>query len=123
MDKDFLLRKGLIMVALIYVLFSFLGFNLTTSYGVHNVQITAVENNGFIWKTWTAYVKSDVSSSQEETYCIDTKKIYLKDLEMYSSERTKVTITYQRPHFMPFWECDGGQAMIVDIQPSMEEGR
>ncbi len=59
--------KVVIVAMLIMIIVSLLsGCIETMNNGKHSGQITAIEKEGVIWKTYTVYVKSDISSSQEE---------------------------------------------------------
>jgi len=76
----------------------------TLSNGKHTGQITSIEKEGLIWKTYTIYVKSDTSSSQEDTYCVENLDI-LPELYQLSKDRTKVTLLYRDEMIVAPWRC------------------
>ena len=93
----------------------------STGRGEHNGQITAVEKTGLVWQTNALYVKSDVSSSQEEKYCVENEDL-LKEIKQYSKDRTKVTLYYKNELFIFPSRCDWGDTGIVyDVKPVVEE--
>lgn len=65
----------------------------TTEGGKHTGYVTAIETNGIIFKTHSAYFKSELESSQEDRYCIIDSKIK-EELAKLSKEKTRVTIYY-----------------------------
>ena len=98
------MRLSIAIIILLIILLSFSGCIETTSNGKHSGQITAFEKEGLIWKTYTVYVKSDVSSSQEDTYCLEDLSI-LPQIEKASKDRSKVTINYRDELIVAPWRC------------------
>jgi C4-type Zn-finger protein len=84
----------------------------TVSNGKHNGQITAVEKSGMLWQTYNVYVKSDISSSQEEKYCVEDVSLIPK-LENFSKERKKVTLIYRDELYVAPWRCDMDREGII----------
>lgn len=75
-----------------------------TSSGSHNGYITAVEKSGLIWKTGTAYIKTDLSSTQEDFYCVEDENVY-NDLVKYKDEGVKVKIHFTDELIIAPWRC------------------
>lgn len=72
--------------------------------GRHSGQITAIEKNGFIWKTNTVYLKSEIESSQEDRYCVEDELLFRK-LGMFAEDRMKVTVLYRDELYKAPWRC------------------
>lgn len=89
-----------------------------TGGGQHVVIVTAVENEGAVWRTWTAYVKTDAESSQEESYCVrpgDAERL-IPLLRAASETRARVVIDFETYLFVDWSECSTGQAAIVGVR-------
>lgn len=84
----------------------------TVSNGKHSGQITATDKTGLIWKTWDVYVKTDISSSQEDKYCVEDASLILL-LNELSEDRTKVTILYRDEFYTAPWRCEDIRAGII----------
>ena len=104
--------KLIIVVLILTIVSASLGCIETVSDGEHNGQITAIQKDGVIWKTYGVYVKSDVSSSQEEKYCLEDSSLIPK-IEQASKDRLRVTILYKDELFVPPWRCGISPAGII----------
>ncbi len=105
--------KIYIVAILIMIIVSLLsGCIETMNNGKHNGQITAIEKEGLIWKTYTVYVKSDISSSQEDTYCLEDLSLVPK-VEQFSKDRSKVTILYRDELIVAPWRCEPYNGGII----------
>jgi hypothetical protein len=71
--------------------------------GSHTGYVTAVEKTGLVFRVNSAYFKSDVSSSQEDTYC--AKDEIVAQLKQAQVEKKLVTIEYKRGFWLFPWEC------------------
>lgn len=91
------------------------GWHLDTGSGEHTGYITAVEKSGIIWKTGRAYIKTDVSSSQEDAYCVVDSAVYSR-LEELARNQSKVTVRYQEWLIQGFTVCNSEQAVITEIK-------
>jgi len=67
--------------------------------GQHTGYVTAVEQEGLIWKTWRAYVKTDPMSSQEDSYCVTDPSV-VSQLQSIETSRALVTINYSSPYLV-----------------------
>ncbi len=85
--------------------------------GRHSGQITAIEKNGFIWKTGTVYVKSDISSSQEDRYCVEDETL-IPLLDNLSQTRQRVTLLYRDEIYKAPWRCSvsDNAGIIIGIE-------
>lgn len=107
----------IIVVALIVgsILLTFIGIHINTGNGEQTGYITAVEKSGLIWKTGTAYIKTDLSSSQEDTYCVTDEDIY-NILKEKSVNKEKVTISHFSWLSAGITNCNGEGAIINSIR-------
>ena len=94
------------------------GCYTTTENGKHSGQITALEKTGMFWKTWEVYIKSDISSSQEEQYCVE-KESLLPILEKVSKDKQRVTLEYHSEFLVAPWRCESFD--IIDDVDIIEE--
>lgn len=109
--------KYVVGILLLFSVLVFSGCIETLTNGEHNGQIIAIEKEGLIWKTYTVYVKSDISSSQEDTYCLEDQSL-IPELEKLSKERAKVTLIYKDELIVAPWRCGtytGG--IITKVNP------
>ena len=96
--------KIVILMLILAIILASSGCIETLSNGRHAGQITAIEKEGLIWKTYTVYVKSDISSSQEDIYCVEDLSL-LPELNHLSKERQKVTLIYRDEAIVAPWRC------------------
>ena len=103
-------------VILVPIYFTITGLHVDTGSGTHTGYITAVEQNGLFFKTWTVYVKTDPQSSQEDTYCLPPVSSFLvttlKDAE---DKRALVTVGYGSWLFAGIKNCNGEADYIQNI--------
>lgn len=97
MDSDYVIAWVIaIVVFLTFAIpigISTVGFQYPTGQGQQTGYITAVEKTGVFFKTWTAYVKTDTTSTQEDSYCVKDPAI-IAQLLADSSSVAHVTIDY-----------------------------
>ena len=102
-------------MALVALLFCFIvvftGLHYETSSGNHSGYITAVQKQGLIFKTWRAYVKTDLSSSQEDRYCVENEET-AKKLEVMAENNEKGTFQYKQ-YFSPGITLCSGEVDII----------
>ena len=107
------------LVALVVLLFClivpFTGLHYETSSGNHSGYITAVQNQGLIFKTWRAYVKTDLSSSQEDIYCVENEET-AKKLEVMAENKEKGTFQYKQYFSAGITLCDGEGDIIYGVK-------
>lgn len=112
--------KGLFFFIIFFVIvlpiyFSVHGLHINTGNGEHTGYVTDVEKNGVIYKTGRAYIKTDVSSSQEDQYCVIDPNVY-QQLQEKSMNKEKVTVQYFSWMFTGIKNCDGEPAIISGIK-------
>jgi len=75
--------------------------------GTHTGYVTAVDQRGYIWKNYDVYFKTDVSSSQEDIYCVHRSDQELVDvLRGFAMTGKTVTILYQGVRGIGFGLCN-----------------
>lgn len=102
MKKTFLLLFFVVFLA---------GCGVTTTDAEHTGYVTAVEKNGLIWKTGRAYIKTELSSSQEDFYCVDDEDLYDK-LKEKAASKENITVIYKSEVITSFTRC-GSEADII----------
>jgi len=107
-----MMKVKVILVLMAILTLSLSGCIETTSNGRHSGQVTAVEKNGVIWKTWDVYVKSDISASQEDKYCVEDVSL-IPLLEQASKDRVKVTLLYRDELIVAPWRCENTEEGII----------
>ena len=94
----------LIFWACFYVKFS------STGNGQHVGYVTAVDQNGYIYKNYQVYFKTDTLSSQEDVYCINKSNKSLVDMAKRASVTRKlVTIEYHGVRGIGLDICGGDE--------------
>lgn len=106
----------IIALAIAYFIFAFpfMSWKYETSAGNHTGYITAVEKNGLIWKTGTAFLKTDTQSSQEDRYCVIDPSVYAQ-LTAASVAKAHVTVGYTDWLHKSMTVCDGESAIITSV--------
>lgn len=91
------------------------GFQYETGRGEHVGYVTATERYGLIYKTNRAYVKTDVQSSQEDTYCVIDKDVYT-ELEQVSKSKEKVNLKFFSWLFPGIKNCGTESDIIYAVE-------
>ena len=107
---------GAFFLILIAAFVYFFAIFQTPNSGQHTGYITSVEKTGFIFQTWTVYVKTDPQSSQEDTYCITDSRI-ITQLQQYEKARLPVTVYYAAPLILWTWQCPQKASIINTATP------
>lgn len=95
--------KKRLLIAVLPILF--LAGCITTTRDAEQVgYITAVENNGAIFRTWAVYTKSELESSQEELWCVEDKDVVDK-LKNFRDRKTRVRLNYFDEMVIAPWRC------------------
>jgi hypothetical protein len=70
------------------------GWHLQTSKGEQTGFVTAVETNGVFFKTPRVYIKSELSSSQEEAFCVAADQATITRLEEAARTQERLTLEF-----------------------------
>lgn len=103
--------RKLLLVLPAFMLVVLPGCGTTTTDGSHVGIVTAVENNGLIWKTTDVYVKSDATASSEDVYCATDRDV-VAVLRKANIEGKKVELKYHSELVVAPWRCTGND--IID---------
>lgn len=106
MKKTLFIVLGLVLLS---------GCGVTTNDAEHTGFITAVEKNGLIWKTGRAYVKTDLSSSQEDYYCVENQELY-NSLREKAKNKEQVTLVYKAEIVVAPWRCGNELGIITGVK-------
>lgn len=109
------MKKLIVSTAIALTLIVLPGCAVTTTGGEHVGIVTAMEKHGLIWKTWDAYVKTDATSSQEDTYCVEDSDV-VDMLRQFNVSREKVVLHYHAEMITAPWRCNGNE--IIDAAES-----
>lgn len=93
----------------------FTGAHIHIGAGEHTGYVTAVEKTGIFFKTGTAYIKTDVSSSQEDSYCVTDPAVYAQ-LQQASESRQKITVQFFSWMISGAAHCNGESAVINAVR-------
>jgi len=110
---------GFLIIAVI-ILFCTANLHIPNS-GQHTGYVSSVEQSGLFWKTWTAYIKTDPQSSQEDTYCVTDPSV-VSELQSAATERSSVTVYYSVPLLTGKWQCGNEQSIIQSINAPSSSG-
>ena len=106
------------VLVMIYLIFWFLPFGVikyqTTSDGEHTGVVTAIEKTGIFFKTWTAYVKTSPTSTQEDTYCVIDPTV-ISELQSDADNQTVVDLHYVSWLKTGIQNCNGEPAIITSV--------
>ena len=82
--------------------------------GSHTGYVTAVDQRGIVFHNYDVFFKTDNSSSQEDQYCVYENDLALANqLQTYSQQGKRVTITYQGVRGFGFNLCNNAQILKV----------
>ena len=104
-------------LSVVWIIPIFTGIPLKNNQGQYVGYVTAVEQNGTIFKGWNVYLKTQLESSDAEKACInrDNQKL-IADLKKYQENKETVTLEYEGVWQYPIGECPGGNWMIIGIK-------
>lgn len=96
--------------------FALTGIQYETARGMHTGYITAVMESGIIFKTGTAYIKTDVSSSQEDSYCFMDDSVGMQ-LKEYATSKEHVNVYFFSWLSAGIKNCAGENQIIYFVEP------
>lgn len=107
---------GFLLVTVFFLLFvfPFTGLHYVTGDGEHVGIVTAVERHGLVFKTWTAYVKTDAQSSQEDRYCVVDEQV-VERLKNAATDGRKVKLGYMSWFSAGVTDCSGEGDVISSV--------
>lgn len=97
------------------------GWHIDTGKGQHTGYVTAIEQSGLWWKPWSAYVKTDLSSSQEDKYCVVADNALILRLQEAAAKKEPVKVLYREYFVFGVANCNNGTiAQIYEVQEATE---
>lgn len=121
MELDFqekvlvLFISGVVVGFLMVILFSVVGLHINSGNGSQVGYVSAVETSGIGFKTHTAYIKPDLSSTQEDVYCVIDESVR-EELEKASVSKQSVKVTHFSWMFPGITNCAGESAIIKSVE-------
>ena len=87
----------------VFIYFQIVGITFQTGSGNHTGIITAIDTSWIFVKSTTVYFKTDVNSSQEDSYCLKDESL-LPSLRALQDSKQVVTLSYNE--YLENWiEC------------------
>lgn len=106
---------GVVLIGGINIFLASIHYN-TTRAGEHTGYITAVEQGGVLFHNYRVYFKTDNSSSQEDTYCInDDNEALAKQTRLAVMTKNPVRIQYEGVRGIGFGLCDDDEITNVSF--------
>lgn len=102
---------GVIAIIIASIVLLIIGFKSPTS-GQHTGIVTSVEENGIIWHTWSAYIKTSAQATQEDRYCV-TDPAVVAQLQADADSVREVTVHYSNGLIVWPTECKGDDESII----------
>lgn len=106
----------LVLVFIVSPVIGIFGLHVETGSGHHTGYVTAVQKNGVFFKTGRAYIKTDLSSSQEDLYCVTDDAVFT-ELERYAKEKKQVDLSYFSWFSAGVTNCAGEGEIINAVTP------
>lgn len=105
-----------IVCAVFWIIPIFTGVPVPSGHGEYTGYITAVEQNGAIFKGWNIYLKTDLQSSNEDKACIDRNNPELiKELQELQKEKKNITLSYESEWQFAIGVCPQTNWKITNI--------
>lgn len=115
-DNDILIAILAILTVPVIIFILFLpeltGPHFVNGSGSQSGYITAVEDK---YSSVRVYIKTDLSSSQEDTYCVNDDALKQK-LREASENKTRVTINYKSYFFGGTFSCAGQDEEVTGVK-------
>lgn len=107
---------GLIVAWFFLVYVPFFGIPFPTGSGVQAGYVSAIEKQGVFFKTGRVYIKPDLSSTQEDIYCVTDEGVY-RQLETASLLQERVEVRHNSVLVAGVTSCEGESAIITSVNP------
>ena len=107
---------GLLVVIALFCSFPLWVIPYRTASGEHTGYVTAVERKGVFFKTWTAYVKTSPTSSQEDVYCVIDRSV-IPQLQQAAQSNQHVDLYFVEWLKRGVQNCKGESAIITKVVP------
>lgn len=104
---------GIVFIIIAGIVIRITGIHINTGNGSHVGYITATEISGILFKTKSAYIKTDTQSSQEDSYCVIDNDVFL-ELKRLSEKHARVEVSYFEYLSTGISNCGLGQMGIIN---------
>lgn len=105
-----------LLLSIFWIIPIFTGITIKNNEGQYKGYITAVEKNGTIFQGWNVYLKSDLTSSNEEKACINREdQKLIDDLKKAQEKKENITVKYEGVWQYPIGVCPNSSWMIIKI--------
>ena len=112
-EKTFII---LLLSSLLWIILIFTGVSVKNNEGQYKGYITAVERNGAIFVGYNAYLKTDLTSSNEDMACIDREnKELIEALKEAQESKENITVEYEGVWQYKIGECPESDWKIIRI--------
>lgn len=103
-------------LAIFWIIPIFTGIPVKNNEGQYKGYVTAVEQNGAIFKGWNVYLKTELESSDADVACIDRDNENLINKLKYAQEnKESVSLKYEGVWQYPIGVCPNSYWMIKEI--------
>jgi hypothetical protein len=108
MDGEGCFSVGIIIFAIALIIILPFVHLSSVGNGQHTGYVTAVDYRGYIFPNYEVYFKTDVSSSQEDVYCVSRDdKTIADELKKAAKTKERVTISYYGVKALGIGICSG----------------
>ena len=105
------------LLSFIWIIPILTGVHIKNNEGVYKGYITSIEQNGEIFKGWNIYLKTDLSSSNEDKACIDRNNPELiESLKLAQEKKENVNLEFEGVWEYAIGECPGSNWMVKKIK-------
>lgn len=105
------------LMSLLWIVPLFTGVHMPNNQGQYKGYVTAIEQNGAIFKGWNVFLKTDLQSSNEDMACIDrTNYKLIEKLQQAQETKENVVLEYEGVWQYAIGECPGADWMIKNIK-------
>jgi hypothetical protein len=102
--------------AFIWLFTVFLGVPIKNNSGQYTGFVTAVEQNGVIFKGYNVFLKTELESSDSDKACIDrNNKELIDELRQAQREKRNIVLEYEGVLEYGVGQCPGEDWMIKEI--------
>jgi len=106
----------LIVLAVLFVGAVAVGVDAPRGESTYTGVVVDVEVEKGIPATTQAHLKTDPQASSSESFCVlPDNDEHLETLRTAARNGSRVTVTYERPLFVPFWTCERGLSYITEM--------
>lgn len=106
-----------LLLSVFWIVPIFTGFHVENNEGQYKGYIVSVEKNGAIFQGYNAYLKTDLTSSNEDIACIDRNNpTLIEKLKLAQEKKENLTLIYRGVWQFAIGECPGADWMITGIK-------